>query len=412
LDNVSHTVAGLLLAEAAIQYRLRRAEALSPRFARAALWISALANNLPDFDFLYSRITEPRTLGYLVHHRGHTHTLLVALLLSALLVGGMQWRMRSDFSRREWAWLWALGLFGGGAHIAMDFANNYGVHPFWPLYAGWFYGDLIFIIEPLFFVLCVPPLLASLRSLWLRITFALVLAGILVLGWLLPWMPFVVALLISAIALLWLFVSFKLDPARRVALTFAACALVVLVFGGTRFLARGSALSSLPAAAALQDVVLTPMPANPLCWSVWRVSARAGHYVAERGVVASFPGLLSADRCQVEPTEGAPTAPITALDVRESAALRWTGRYTTPVRELAQLDRESCFAAVFFRYARVPYWTELEGQTIVGDLRYDRAPQVEFAEFALPPLAEPCPRWVPDWTPPREELLRRSDGLP
>src|SRR5687768_1114261 len=41
-------------------------------------------------------------------------------------------------------------------HIAMDFGNNYGVHPFWPLDNRWFYGDSIFIIEPLFWAACAP----------------------------------------------------------------------------------------------------------------------------------------------------------------------------------------------------------------------------------------------------------------
>jgi len=305
-------------------------------------------------------------------------------------------------------WLWTLGLVGALAHIAMDFTNNYGVHPFWPVYKGWLYGDFVFIIEPLFLALCVPPLVAGLRSLWLRLVFVLALAVVLVLGWSLPWVPLVVALAITVVALLSSVLARKLDPARRLAVTFAAAPLVVLVFGGTHFLARGSALASLPAAAALQDLVLTPMPANPLCWSVWRVSSQGGNYVAERGIVASVPGLLSVDRCSVEPNDGQPTAPIELLDVRESPAVRWTGRYRAALTELADLDRKDCFASAFLRWSRVPYWTELEGQTVVGDLRYDRAPEMEFAEFPLPvtDVGKPCPRWVPDWTPPRQELLR------
>ncbi len=419
MDNVSHTLAGLLLAEAAVQVRLRRADALSPRFARTAHLISAAANNLPDLDSLYAGITQPRSLGYLLHHRGHTHTLPVALLLVALLVLVAQRAgRRLALSRTDWTWLWALGLGGGVLHLAMDFVNDYGVHPFWPLYKGWFYGDFVFIIEPLFFALCVPPVLASVRSLWLRVVLALVLCGVFYMVWSSAWLPSAVALFISIVALLSLVVAFKLNPWRRIIVAFSASLLVVLVFWGTRFLVRVSALSSLPVAAALQDIALRPVPANPLCWSVWRVSSQAGVYLAERGVVAALPELLPADRCQVEPQDD-PTAPITALDVRESPAVRWTGRFSAPVAELAAIDRRSCFAAAFFRYARVPYWTERAGETIVGDLRYDRAATLEFADFALPvgqsarsaaaantTVGQLCPRWVPDWTPPRQELLR------
>jgi inner membrane protein len=195
------------------------------------------------------------------------------------------------------------------------------------------------------------------------VVFVLVLGAVLVLGWSMPWVPLLVAVVITLVALLALVLAFKLPPARRIVVAFASALFVVLVFGGTHLLAKKHALSSLPAAAALEDLVLTPMPANPLCWSAWRVSSKAGTYVAERGVVASLPALLSADRCSVEPNDGAPTAPVAELDAPESSAVRWTGRYTAPVRALAELDRESCFAAAFMRWARVPYWTELDGQT-------------------------------------------------
>ncbi len=47
-------------------------------------------------------------------------------------------------------------LFTPLLHIAMDFTNNYGVHPFWPVDNRWFYGDSVFIIEPLFWAACAP----------------------------------------------------------------------------------------------------------------------------------------------------------------------------------------------------------------------------------------------------------------
>ena len=300
-------MAGLLLAEAAVQYRCLRGQPPPASFGRAAYWVSGVANNLPDFDFLYSRITQPPTLGYLLHHRGHTHTLPVALLLAALLLGMVQLGLRrrqSELGHADWRWLWGLALLGSLAHIAMDFTNNYGVHPFWPLHNGWFYGDFVFIIEPLFFALGVPPLLASLRSPAMRVVFVLVLGAVLVLGWSMPWVPLLVAVVITFVALIALVLAFRLPPARRIAVAFASALLVVLVFGGTHLLAKKHALSSLPAASALQDLVLTPMPANPLCWSAWRVSSKAGTYVAERGVVASLPALLSAERCSVELGDG------------------------------------------------------------------------------------------------------------
>ena len=41
-------------------------------------------------------------------------------------------------------------------HIAMDATNSYGVHPFWPFYDGWLYGDSVFIVEPLLWAAAAP----------------------------------------------------------------------------------------------------------------------------------------------------------------------------------------------------------------------------------------------------------------
>src|SRR5688500_2848451 len=87
MDNVTHTLTGLIAADAVLLLRGRGARGSpAPGFRAAALWTSALANNGPDFDFLYAGITEGK-LGYLLHHRGHTHTLVAALPLTLLWVG-------------------------------------------------------------------------------------------------------------------------------------------------------------------------------------------------------------------------------------------------------------------------------------------------------------------------------------
>src|SRR5215470_5595387 len=81
MDNVTHSLAGVLVAEMVCLGREQEPDAT--RFRTAALWTSVLANNLPDMDFVYRRIT-PGKLGYLLHHRGHTHTLVGATVLSVV----------------------------------------------------------------------------------------------------------------------------------------------------------------------------------------------------------------------------------------------------------------------------------------------------------------------------------------
>ena len=68
---------------------------------------------------------------------------------------------------------------GRELHLAMDFANNYGVHPFWPLSGRWFYGDTIFIIEPLWLVLLIPVLAHRLERRWLKVLLWCLLAALL-----------------------------------------------------------------------------------------------------------------------------------------------------------------------------------------------------------------------------------------
>ncbi len=81
MDNVTHSLAGLLLAEAAVRLRERRTNAEPPAAFTA---ITALAANLPDADLLYSGVGGDR-LAYMLHHRGHTHTVVVAIMGAAVL---------------------------------------------------------------------------------------------------------------------------------------------------------------------------------------------------------------------------------------------------------------------------------------------------------------------------------------
>jgi len=44
--------------------------------------------------------------------------------------------------------LFATTVLGLILHLSMDAMNVYGVHPFAPFDPRWFYGDMIFIVEP------------------------------------------------------------------------------------------------------------------------------------------------------------------------------------------------------------------------------------------------------------------------
>jgi hypothetical protein len=74
LDNITHSLAGIAIADAVMGKRAAGAQ--RPMLIGAGM----IAANLPDIDILYSVIT-PSPIGYLLHHRGHTHTLVGLVLL-------------------------------------------------------------------------------------------------------------------------------------------------------------------------------------------------------------------------------------------------------------------------------------------------------------------------------------------
>jgi inner membrane protein len=411
LDNISHTLGGLLVAECALE--LSRTQNVPPlgagaedakqdRFRALALVSSALANNLPDFDFLYTGITG-RPLGYLLHHRGHTHTLPVALALGVLtLLPAWLLAKRMGTSHVRLRALAALCLGGPLLHIGMDFANNYGVHPFWPLYDRWFYGDAIFIVEPTFWVLVIPPLVAAARSWIWRAVWAFLFFAILGAAWLVPNVARSSALALTALALATAIVNLRARANVRLALAAGACAIVTAIF----FCASAQAKAILRRAARgaqIHDIALTPTPANPFCFDAWIVETHDGAYAARRALVAPLPFLVSAQHCPVDRHEH-PTAPLSVDTAASNDEVLWRGAFIAPRAELRELTNRDCVASAFLRFARVPYWMRVRNEVVIGDLRYDRNPGLDFADIALAADAQ-CPRAVPPWTPPRRDVL-------
>src|SRR5688500_1596750 len=91
----------------------------SSRTRIAMMCTGIVAANAPDVDLLYTRISgEP--LGYLLHHRGHSHTLPVLALLGILVWLGLRLfpslRAEVRAAPRRWILLIAAAL---GSHLLM-----------------------------------------------------------------------------------------------------------------------------------------------------------------------------------------------------------------------------------------------------------------------------------------------------
>ena len=182
MDNLTHSLAGLALGE--LTHRLLPAEPDPQRAGtrrRLLLVSAAVASNFPDLDLVLTGLA-PEPLGYLLHHRGHTHTLLYALPQALLMLAAiwLLWPAARHLLRTNGParlGLLATTVLGLLLHLGMDAMNVYGVHPFAPFDPRWFYGDMVFIVEPVFWLALGTPLAAHVARPWLRRTFlALLLA--------------------------------------------------------------------------------------------------------------------------------------------------------------------------------------------------------------------------------------------
>lgn len=417
MDNVTHALAGLLIAESAclISDRKKAVPATSATSMRSVLFVGALTANLPDFDFLYVPIT-PSPLGYLLHHRGHTHSILIALALGFVCTWLVQWwlRRREELLPRTKTLLWTVGALGSLSHLVMDGWNIYGVHPFWPADNRWFYGDAVFIVEPVLWVTAVPVLLARAQSKAWRITLGLLFA----LGLALPWvfsglvpLPFRLFLALAAAG--------SSVLAWRGSRTVSVSASVVSwsAFVGFVFFAGAHARETVEmnqaghaVAGAVReraiDTASSALAANPFCWTTYSIRVvDDDQYVVRKAIVAPFPKLFSVTDCPEMATEQ--TAPIQpfASKIDAAQAIRWVGMYAAPLAELRHLAATHCSVREMLRFVRVPFWLNDGDDIVVGDMRFDREPGLGFAEMRTPSVVTECPPWIPPWVPPRQDLL-------
>ena len=141
MDNLTHSLVGLTAAKAGL-------ERLSP----GATTLAILAANAPDVDVAILLTGDRWT--YLQHHRGITHAIVgvVALaLLMPLLVHGID-RLWSWFRNRppttKLRGLLIVSILVTATHPILDWTNNYGMRFFLPWSPKWYYGDLVFIVDP------------------------------------------------------------------------------------------------------------------------------------------------------------------------------------------------------------------------------------------------------------------------
>lgn len=392
MDNLTHSLLGGALAELTLPPSAARAT------RRVFFAVGIVASNLPDIDVLYTRITAP-PLGYLLHHRGHTHTIL-GLAVQAVLLAGLSLlvpavRRLDGHARRRLALLGALAL---ATHLGLDSWNSYGVHPFHPLDSRWYYGDAVFIFEPWIWMLLGVAVAASAVRRGSRVLVAgavtLLPLALTVLG-VLSAASFY-ALVAGGLAFGW--VCRRLSPVAR---TTAALALdgafVALLFGLgaiARMQVRG--LLATEVRGEIVDVVLSSLPAEPMCWTAIAVEKddASGRFVLHRGTLSLAPSVVAPDQCALHRLWRLPSVP-------------WSGQTrlarTEPIVESLETLRHysrDCRVKAWLQFGRAPFFPGEE----VRDLRYETGPRENFTAMTIREGGA-CPSHVTSWGMPRADLL-------
>jgi inner membrane protein len=210
-----------------------------------------------------------------------------------------------------------------------------------------------------------------------------------------------VAWVLPVLALLLIGVGRRLSPRAASRLAIGVLIAVSATFWATHALV----LHRVQAVAARQfpgdrtlDIVLSPAPANPLCWDVMLLQRSGTDYVARMGQHS-----WAAQSCAGGLTmEGA--APLQPMQVPVMASVRWRAQFTIDAAALARLANTSCDTRRLASFLRAPFAALNSAGWILGDLRFDRGPGGGFASMRVDPAAPArCERSSP-WVAPRRDL--------
>ncbi len=440
MDNITHSLAGLLLANAAVQLRARQPAAIDGAgrgsFTTVAAVTAVVGANLPDSDVLWIAVLQSLgrldELGALLQHRGDTHTLLAALIWIPLLSGAAIAALRRSVvsalvpPRRasDAGWLVLLASAAVLSHILLDFTNDYGVHPLSPFSHRWFYGDSVFIIEPWLWVAAIPALLRNAGSRAVRIALVTLLAIGLGLTWAVPQVPAAAAVIVTLGAAAWLGLARRQTPSAAVAAGIGGWISVTVCFALGTSLARANVRTLAPfdqltrtngsERVAVHDVIASATPANPFCARVITIESSATRYRLTTGWASAAPRLLSAASCargaRADTATGAQHLTMRRVQAPPSTAVVWGWTWDAPRPEFATLAASSCEVAGWMHFARAPFWTAVGADSVmVGDLRYDRDRGVSVARFTFARQSANCAP-TPAWTPPRSDVWPELAG--
>ncbi len=163
MDTITHVVLGACIGEAIAGKQL----------GKKALLIGAIAQSIPDIDFVASFWLPTAT--DLLAHRGFTHSFLFMILFTPLIafLSGRIFK-QANLSFRRWMFFWGFQIF---IHLFIDAFNAYGTGWFEPFshyrvsFNSLYVADPVFTIGPAIaaFALLILKLTSNKRKFWMRL---------------------------------------------------------------------------------------------------------------------------------------------------------------------------------------------------------------------------------------------------
>jgi len=355
MDNLTHTLVGLAAAKAGL-------ERLSP----GATAVCLLAANAPDADIVAAF---GGSWFYLKHHRGITHsivgTLAIALLIPLFYYAGdrllAHWRGRAAQVRLPGLFIASLLL--SASHPLMDWTNNYGVRPLLPWSGQWFYGDLVYIVDPwLWLALGGASFLLTARDRWRTVIWGLLALLASLAFILLPVRagldyPFASRAL-WFVGLINLIVAYRMNFAIRwgSSIALASLAFVVVYWGALGFLHTRAVAQAHTTADSLARrtgesvlrVAAMPSLADPMRWRVLAETNRATYrFDTSLSVSGQVNAEILAGLARYEKPQGEALAQVERAAQDERAAIFLDFARFSAVR----VEPQSCAAEFLVRFA-------------------------------------------------------------
>lgn len=135
MDNLTHTLTGILLARAGMG-----------RLAPHGTALAVAAANLPDLDIVSGA---GGSLCYLAHHRGFTHAFfwMPLVALAPLPLWWLWSRRQRHVSSKDWLLAYVISLVAVLSHLLLDALNVYGIRLLHPFSSRWLHADLVNIVD-------------------------------------------------------------------------------------------------------------------------------------------------------------------------------------------------------------------------------------------------------------------------